>query len=234
MKPTFKAMYMHRHDLALRLPLKAISKGNHGRYHTIADIGRAELIEDMGVNAKRIPTWLLPNSCLLVAGLEPTDRHKIRPDIMLTGMTNLELMRYNTEGMEHPELSTTISGRRPLGSRDGTETRRRKVWVLEGGYTADTRHRNKMREKGLQHTQLMHALQVRGFDAKLMVLTFGLGGTVYQQAAEDMRLLGVDMTSMKNMLRAIHLHSVECAVNIITQRRIMDRQKLLHSTDRPP
>ena len=84
MKPTFKAMYIHRHGLAMRLTLKAISKGNHGGYHTIADIGRAELIEDMGVNAKRIPTWLLPNSCLLVAGMEPTDRHKIRPDIMLT------------------------------------------------------------------------------------------------------------------------------------------------------
>ena len=155
MKPTFKAMYIH--DLAMRLTLKAISKGNHGGYHTIADIGRAELIEDMGVNAKRTPTWLLPNSCLLVAGMEPTDRHRIRPDIMLTEMTHLELMRYNAEGMEHPELSTTISSRRPLGSRDGTETRRRKVWVFEGSYTADVRHRGKKSEKELQHAQLMHA-----------------------------------------------------------------------------
>ncbi len=94
MKPSSKAMYIHRHDLAMRLTLKAISKGNHGGYHTIADIGRAELIEDMGVNAKRIPTWLLPNSCLLVTGMEPADRHKIRPDIMLTEMTRQELMRY--------------------------------------------------------------------------------------------------------------------------------------------
>ena len=66
-----------------------------------------------------------------------------------------------------------------------------------------------MREKELQHAQLMHALQVRGFDAKLMVLTFGLGGTVYQQAAQDLRLLGVNMTSVKSTLRAIHLHSVQ-------------------------
>ena len=153
---------------------------------------------------------------------------------MLTEMTHLELMRYNAEGMEHPELPTTISSRRPLGSKDRTETRRRKVWVLEGGYTADTRHRDKIREKELQHAQLMHALQVGGFDAKLMVQTFGLGGIVYQQAAEDLRLLGVHTTSVKDTLRAVHLHSVECAVGIITQRRIMDRQKLLHSTNRPP
>ncbi len=113
--------------------------------------------------------------------------------------------------MEHPELSTTIKSRRPLiiRSRDGIGTQRRKVWVLEGGYTADTRHSDKMREKQLQHAQLMHALQleVRGFDAKLMVWTVGLGGTVYQQAAEDLRLLGVNMTSVRNTLRAIHLHS---------------------------
>ena len=37
------------------------------------------------------------------------------------------------------------------------------------------------------------------------------------------------MTSVKNTLGAIHLHSVECVVNIISQRRIMDRQKLLQS-----
>ncbi len=103
-----------------RFTLKAISKGNHERYHTIADIDRAELIEGIGVNAKRIPRWLLPNSCLLVAGMELTDRHKIRPDIMLTEMSHLKLMRYNAEGMQHPELSTIISSRRPSGPRDGT------------------------------------------------------------------------------------------------------------------
>ncbi len=95
------------------------------------------------------------------------------------------------------------------------------MWVLEGGYTADTGHwdyRDMMKEKELQHAQLqhaqlaqlqlMHALQIRCFNAKLMILTVGLGGTVYQQAAEDLRALGVNMTSVKTTLTAIHLHSV--------------------------
>ncbi len=66
-------------------------------------------------NRKRIPTCVLSNSCLLVADIETTDRHKlkIRPDIKLTELTHWELMRYNTEGMENPQLSTTISSRRP-------------------------------------------------------------------------------------------------------------------------
>ncbi len=122
--------------------------------------------------------------------------------MMLTEMTHPELMRYNAEGMDQPELSTTISCQRPLGSRDGTEIRRRKVWVIEGGYTADSRPGDKMREKELQHAQLMHALKVRGFDAELMVLMFGLGGTVYQQAAEDLHLLGVNMPSVKPTIKS--------------------------------
>ena len=44
--PAFKAMYIARHDQALRLILKSIAKGDHGGYYKTADIGRAELIED--------------------------------------------------------------------------------------------------------------------------------------------------------------------------------------------
>ena len=36
-------------------------KETHGGFYTIADIGRDELIKDMGVSNKRIPNWLLPS-----------------------------------------------------------------------------------------------------------------------------------------------------------------------------
>ena len=45
-------MYIVHHDQALRLILKSIAKGDHGGYYKIVDIGRAELIEDMGISAK--------------------------------------------------------------------------------------------------------------------------------------------------------------------------------------
>ena len=86
--PPFKAMYIARLDQALRLVLMSIAKGDHGGYHTIADIGRAELIKDMGVSAKRIPTWLLPDSCLERANINPADRSRLRPDIMLVEIDN--------------------------------------------------------------------------------------------------------------------------------------------------
>ena len=85
--PAFKAMYIARHDQALRSVLKSIAKGDHGGYYTIADIRGAELIEEMGVSAKRIPPWLLLHSCLERAHIDPADRSRLRPDIMLVEMT---------------------------------------------------------------------------------------------------------------------------------------------------
>ena len=79
--PAFKAMYIARHDQALRLILKSIAKGDHGGYYKIADNGRAQLVEDMGVSAKRIPPWLLPDSCSGRANKDPADRSRLRPDI---------------------------------------------------------------------------------------------------------------------------------------------------------
>ena len=68
-------------------------KGDHGGYYKIADIGRAELIEDMGVSAKRTPSWLLPDSYLERADIDPADNW-LRPDIMLVEMSQSECMSY--------------------------------------------------------------------------------------------------------------------------------------------
>ena len=102
-------MSIARHDQALRLILKSIAKGDHGGYYTIADIGRAELVEDMGVSAKRIPPWLLPDSCLERANIDPADRSRLRPDIMLVEMTQSESMSYRRHSQRHLELSTTLN-----------------------------------------------------------------------------------------------------------------------------
>ena len=51
----FKAMYISRHDEAMRKMLKAIARGPHGSFLKIADIGRDELVKDLGIVNKRIP-----------------------------------------------------------------------------------------------------------------------------------------------------------------------------------
>ena len=89
----------------------------------------------------------------------------------------------------------------------------------------------KIQKKREQHKQFMQALTLRGYDARLMVFTFGVGGSIFQQAKDDLKELGVDATTSK---RDIHLHSVEYVTKIVTQRRIMDRTVFSHASDRPP
>ena len=214
--------------------LKSIVKGDHGGYYIIADIGRAALIEEMGVSAKRIPAWLLPDSCLARANIDPADRNRVRPDILLVEMTQSECANYKRGDHRHPELSSIM--RHQIASRtDGSVgPQRRKVWLIEGGYTSDTRHLEKLAEKKSQHASLMNAIENRGLDARLMIFTFGVGGTIYSQSKDDMSQLGVGATSITKALKEIHLHSVTTAVAIITQRRILDGQKLMHSQKKPP
>ena len=132
-------MYIARHDHALRLALKSIVKGDHGGYYTIADIGRADLIEDMGVSAKRVPSWLLPDSYLQQANIDPSDRNRVRPDILLVEMTQTESLYYNSIPERPQRLQATMSGQDVPSSSDTTrsandpEPQRRKVWLIEGG-----------------------------------------------------------------------------------------------------
>ena len=111
---------------------------------------------------------------------------------------------------------------------------RRQVWLMEGGCTSDTRHLAKLAEKETQHQKLVGALELRGFDVKPMTFAFGVGGTIYKQFVEVMRQLGVSPTAITRTLKEVHLHSVTCATNIITQRRILDRVKLLQTQRQPP
>ena len=169
--PAFKAMYIARHDQALRLILKSIAKGDHGGYYKIADIGRAEVIEDMGVSAKTILPWLLPDSCLERADIDPADRNRLRPDIMLVNMSQSECMSYERHSRRQLEFSTTTNSQSRANGSSGPQ--RRRVWLIEGGYTSDTRHLAKLAEKETQHRKLVGALELRGFDVKPMICFWG-------------------------------------------------------------
>ena len=135
--------------------LKAIVKGGHGGYFTVADIGRDELTQEMGVSAKRIPSWLLPGSCLARAGMGPADRHGVRPDILLVEMASSESTDYtrSTRGLQvdmgRQDVPSSIrSAGRPAPQQ-------RKVWLIEGGCTSDTKYLDKIAQKKAQHQGLM-------------------------------------------------------------------------------
>ena len=138
------------------------------------------------MSTKRIPAWLLPDSCLARANIDPAHRSRVRPDILLVEMTQSECANYKRVDHRHPELSAIMNNRTTSMAGSSAGPQRRKVWLIEGGYTSDTRHLEKLAEKKNQHQSLMNALEDRGLDARLMIFTFGVGGTVYSQCKDDM------------------------------------------------
>ena len=85
-----KSLYISHHDGAMRKILKAINHRKHGSFLKIADIGRDELIHDLGVVSKRIPGWLISDATLLECDLPLERRHVLRPDILLIEATQAE------------------------------------------------------------------------------------------------------------------------------------------------
>ena len=95
------------------------------------------------VISKRVPDWLVSNEILQECDLPPERRHILRPDILLVEVTNAEQTTYATQGT-HAMLTDTLtdttvqaagveqSGQAQIHS----QSRRRKVWLLEGGYTS--------------------------------------------------------------------------------------------------
>ena len=227
-----KSLYISRHDETMRKILRAINKGKHGAFLKIADIGRDELTLDLGVIDKRIPDWLVSDSTLEACGLAADMRHVLRPDVLLIEVTHDEQIRYTTAG-NHPTLGTEFYEPN-RGARARLLSRKRKIWLLEGGYTADTKHLAKIAEKEQQHMTLLRALRTQGFDPHLQILTFGVGGTVFEQTKTFMHDNGISPNDTTHLLNQIHLHSVQCLHNIVVQRRQLDTQILRHQTPRPP
>ena len=88
------------------------------------------------------------------------DRNRIRPDILLVEMSHQESTGYRTNAHALLELTTTVAQPSNPNKRGGPAERGRKILILEGGYTSDTRRLEKVREKHLQHARLMMMMMI--------------------------------------------------------------------------
>ena len=168
--------------------LKAINQGKHGSHLKIADTGRDELTNELGVISKRVPDWLVSNENLQECDLPQERRHKVRPDILLVEVTHAEQTIYATQGTHAMPTDTFLGpteqeARVHHASSGGpththSQSRRRRLWLLEVEYTCDARHLEKIEEKRQQHKTLLKALEMQGFDARSLILTYGVGGTI--------------------------------------------------------
>ena len=206
-----KALFIHRHDSAMRQVLNELNKGGHGSYYCIADVGTMETLGPLGVHDKRIPSWLLSNQYLAAQGIDPSMRGKMRPDIMLIQVT--------------PDEVAALLGRGPSSQLDSMQgNRKRNVWIMEGGYTADTRYKDKLEEKLHQHDLLVRLLEDRGFEVSVLPFILGFSGTIYLDNVEQLGSIGITRPRAKALLQKLHTHAITCLQNIVTQRRRLERQ----------
>ena len=88
------------------------------------------MIADMGVGAKRIPPWLMPDSCLERADIDPAGRNRLRPDIMHGDVT----VRVQEIYKEQPETPGTLDNHeQPEQGPWLVRVSMQKIRLIEGG-----------------------------------------------------------------------------------------------------
>ena len=102
------------------------------------------------------------------------------------------------------------------------------VYVLEVGYVSDASDALSamLARKHEQHSRLCDCLRSAGWQVhsgSAIVLPLGTAGTVYSTWRASARLLGVPAPATAALLRALHLHSVDCAVSINRTRLHLER-----------
>ena len=158
-----KAMQIKRHDETVRKVLKALQRGGrHGSTYTVLDACRAEQLQALGADTKRLPRWLLPQEAVT-----DEDLGRMRPDVLrILGL---------------PAAPTQAQIAHAMANKDQYT-----VQVVEVGYCADYSWREKVADKLAQHEELMVALRAAGWqvDAPPHIIVVGAAGcSVPERAA---------------------------------------------------
>jgi hypothetical protein len=110
---------------------------------------------------------------------------------------------------------------KPLPSHiDG---RSRQVWILEIGYTSDTRYLDKLADKQQQHSQLLHIMKTQGYNAMVLPIILGSMGSLYKPLIHTLMELGVPNNRRKKLMAKLHEHSILSLHQIIKLRRVLEQ-----------
>ena len=223
-----KKLYIARHDKAMRTVMQAFTKGRHGSFYIIADVGREDGLRELGAHSKRVPAFVLPDECMQSRGLDPgtgrgllqrgpaDTRSKMRPDLMIVEMTASEQHMY----LQHDD--TTGARLRSLTPYmpDG---KARRIWIVEGGYCSDTRYEEKLKEKEAQHQALQQALEDYGYKVAVLPVILGFSGSHFHTTTHAFKQLGIEHSAMATLMRKLHEHAVTSLHNIVVSRRVLER-----------
>jgi ribonuclease HI len=218
--PNMKALYIQRHDTACRLIIKAIRKGKQGGHYILADAGTAATLNPLGVEDKRIPSWLLQG---LPAESRP-EAAPTRPDILIVHATPTQLAAtYSTGGhkrgrQQAPAVSSATN-----------------ITIVELTYQSDhdpcgvPSHRD--RPKQQQHVATVLLLTQAGFKVDYQVWGLGRMGVVYKEQRQAAERLGIEQP--QRLLQKLHVHAVTSLHKIVQARRQLERRRGREETQPP-
>jgi hypothetical protein len=137
----------------------------------MADVGTAVVMKELGANSERLPEWLITPNKMQKCDFSPENKQKLSPDCMIVEITHEEidraLKKTQTRNGDN-KVSTQINGRP------------RKIWLMELGYSSDTRYMDKVMEKKEQHAELCKLLAAEGYDIMLLPIVLGCAGTLFK------------------------------------------------------
>jgi hypothetical protein len=103
--------------------------------------------------------------------------------------------------------------------------RPRKIWLMELGYSSDTRYMDKVMEKKEQHAELCKLLAAEGYDVTLLPIVLGSAGTLFKCLDRAPKEMDIPNARKKKLYSKLHLHSIHSLQNLVSQRRYLERQK---------
>ncbi len=164
------------------------------------------------------PASILTDHTILEAGQPLTIRQKLRPDIMVVEATNAEVTSTcgkrksrNANGQPNSSIAARHNGKH-----------KRKVKIVEVGYTSEGRFVDKCEEKNAQHCQLKQLLEAQGFQVDIVPLIIGSTGGIFNLTSAGLDCLGIDKQRRQVLVQKLHVKSIVWMHDIIKKRRALD------------
>ena len=219
----FDGAYIERHNEAARLVLGEVLKGHHGNSMRLvcADIGRVEKVQHLGIDAgkMRVPNSIISDRTFEQIGVSPELRDKIRPDALIIENSNMPV---GLKRLRNARMAENI----PTLTRGREGPRRCKAYVIEVGYTQETRYHDKLQDKSDQHQTLINLLEAQGYEPITVPIIMGNTGGIFHSYLEAMNTLGISNARQKSLTRRLHVHSITSMHGLIKLRRVLESNAL--------
>jgi hypothetical protein len=183
---------MARHHAAGRLLLKAVSRGALGAALVMADVGSRDKMRDAGLLTEpSLPRWTFPDH--LHPEMIQHYSKKLKPDGMVIVCE---------KGYTNKMTAGAV------------------VHVIELKYCSDTQPEKQQGRADTQHAELIGLLKTWwSCTVHMHVILLGVGGTIYANLEQTMRMLGVDGHAFERLATDLNMNAIQYIEKAILFRR---------------